>query len=288
MILVYMGFRIWGFVRALKMPGVVDFWKVVADHPDVAYEWFNQSDAWAVRVHPLYSGYEKEFPEKDWAGPFDLWVPNIGKRVCIFGKTRDYEKTREQFIQLISASKSSNTMADEIIKSSGKSGKPDPHSANRGKSLLEKAEDSPIAFRIMIDSIQIRLERDYPEVLLLPRWSAFQTAATIAGCVALATGLHFDAPEDQRTLLELAMRKVLVRRFPNSEQAYENCYRFVTDSMIDIPRSERGNYFFVLVAMWVYGVVSEGRKIEQEKWVVGRLAEAYQNETTGFWVTVDK
>jgi hypothetical protein len=83
------------------------------------------------------------------------------------------------------------------------------------------------------------------------------------------------------------MRKVLARRFPESEQAYEDCYRFVTDSIIDIPRTERGNYFFILVAMWVYAAVSEGREIEQKEWIVGSLAEIYQNETTGFWKTKD-
>lgn len=287
-LLVYMGFRVWGFVRVLKMPGVVDFWKVVAGHPDAAYEWFVQSDAWAVQPHPLDKEYKKEFPIKEWAGPFDLWVPSCGKRVCIFGKAGRYENTREQFIQRIAPTESKDTKADEGIESSDKTGKPDPASASRGKTLLEKAEDAPIAFRILIDSIQLRLERDYAQVLLLPKWSAFQMVATVAGCVALATRIHFDVPEDQRTPLELAMRKVLARRFPESEQAYEDCYRFVTDSIIDIPRSERGKYFFVLVAVWVYAAVSEGRKIEQEEWIVGRLAEAYQEETIGFWKIIDR
>jgi hypothetical protein len=269
------------------MPGVVGFWKVVADHPDAAYQWFRESDAWAMQPYPLDKGYEKEFPKEDWAGPFDLWVPSIGKRVCIFGKAGHYEKTRQQFIHLITASKSKNMKTYERISPSDKTGKPDITLASRGKALLEKAEDAPITLRILIDVIQIQLERDYPQVLLLPRWSAFQMVATVAGCVALATRLHFDVPEDQRTPLEFAMRKVLARRFLESEQAYEDCYRFVTDSIIEIPRTERGNYFFILVAMWVYGAVSEGREIEQKEWIVGRLAEIYQNETIGFWKTTD-
>jgi len=286
-LLVYLGFRVWGFTRALKMPGVVDFWKVVADHPDAAYQWFRQSDAWAVQPHPLDNGYEKLFPEEDWAGPFDLWVPSIGKRICIFGKAGYYERTREQFIKKITADISKKTKPDESIDSSAETINQEPSWVSRGKALLERAEDAPIAFRILIDSIQIRLERDYPQVLLLPKWSVFQMAATVAGCVALATRLHFDVPADERTHLELAMRKILARRFPKSEQMYEDCYRFVTDSMGEIPRSERGKYFFILIAMWVYAAVSEGSKIEQKEWIVGRLAEVYQNETTGFWKTTD-
>jgi len=155
--------------------------------------------------------------------------------------------------------------------------------SGKTKTLLEKAQDAPIAFRILVDTIQIAIERDHPQVLILPRWQAFQMAGTVAGCVALAIRLHFDVEEDQRTLLEMAMRKVLEQRFPKSEQAYEDCYRFVTDSMKDIPRAERGKYFFVLLGMWAYAAVSDGKKIEQEEWVVGRLAEALQNETIGFW-----
>lgn len=287
-ILVYIGFWLWGFVRALKMPGVLDFWKMVKDHPDEAYDWFCQSDAWEVRIHPLDKGYEKEFSTESWAGPYDLWVPNIGKRICLFGKAGHYEKTREQFIQMIEASKSQNTNTHDSIESSAKTAKQDPHPASRGKTLREKAEDAPVTFRILIDSIQAQFEREYPQVLLLPQWTSFQTAATVAGCVALAIRLHFDVPEDQRTPLELAMREVLTKRFPESEQAYKECNRFVTDSIIDIPRSERGKYFFVLVAMWVYATISEGNKMEQEEWIVGRLAEAYQNETIGFWKTTEK
>lgn len=153
----------------------------------------------------------------------------------------------------------------------------------RRKTLLEKAQDAPIAFRILVDTIQIEIERDHPQVFLLPRWQAFQLAGTVAGCTALAIRLHFDVEEAQRTPLEMAMRKVLEQRFPKSEQAYEDCNRFVTESMKDIPRAERGKYFFVLLGMWAYATVSDGTKIEQEEWIVGRLAEALQNETIGFW-----
>lgn len=151
------------------------------------------------------------------------------------------------------------------------------------KTLLDKAQDAPIALRIMIEVIQTRLERDYPQVLLLPRWTAFVMAGTVAGCVGLATRLHFDVPEKDRTPLEMAMREVLQRRFPQSEQVYEDCYRFVTHSLMEIPRSERGKHFFVLLGFWVLAAVADGAKVEKEDWIAGHIAEALQNETIGFW-----
>jgi len=151
------------------------------------------------------------------------------------------------------------------------------------KGLVEKAEDAPISLRILMEALQRRLEREYPQVLLCPRWSAFVLAGVVGGCVALAIRLHFDVAESERTSLELKMREVLQRRFPGSEQAYENCYHFVTDSLQDIARGERGKYFFVLVAMWVLAAVSEGNEIESQEHIVAPIADIYQNETIGFW-----
>lgn len=158
-----------------------------------------------------------------------------------------------------------------------------PATTLSGKSLIEKAGDVPLSMRILMDVLCTRLERDYPQVLLLPRWDAFTLAGTVAGCVGLASRLHFDVPEEQRTPLELAMREVLQQRFPQSEQAYENCYRFLTESLMEIPRPERGENFFALLGLWTLASVADGRQIEKEEWIVGQIAEALQNETLGFW-----
>jgi len=161
--------------------------------------------------------------------------------------------------------------------------KEEPTDTSTKKDLGEKAEDAPISLRILMEALQRRLEKEYPQVLLCPRWSAFVLAGTVGGCVALAIRLHFDVPESERSSLELKMREVLQRRFPDSEQAYENCYHFVTDSLQDIARGERGKYFFILVAMWVLASVSEGNEIESHEHVVAHIADIYQNETIGFW-----
>lgn len=152
-----------------------------------------------------------------------------------------------------------------------------------GKTLSAKAEDAPIDFRILVDCIQIKLEREFPQVLLLQRWSTFQEIATVAGCVALSLRLHFDVQFDQRTPLEMKMREVLEKRFPQSEQAYENCSQFLKQGLAEIPRGERGNYTFLLLAMWVSGIISRNQQYEAEEQVIAELALVYQNETSGFW-----
>jgi hypothetical protein len=43
------------------------FWKLVAQNPDAAYEWFLQSESWKVREYPLSTEYKQEFPESLWA-----------------------------------------------------------------------------------------------------------------------------------------------------------------------------------------------------------------------------
>ncbi len=105
----------------------------------------------------------------------------------------------------------------------------------------------------------------------------------MGGCVALALRLHFEVEESQRTPLELKMREVLRNRFPQSEAAYADAFRFVTESIGEIPRKARGSYMFPLIALWVLRALSDGEPVQDEEWIAGRLAEVYQNETTGFW-----
>lgn len=149
--------------------------------------------------------------------------------------------------------------------------------------LVEKAEDAPLSFRILADTLRHALERDHPQFARCPGWPQFVMAATVGGCVSLAIRLHYDVAQDRRTELELKLREVLSRRFPRSEVAYAACYRFVTESLSEITRPERGKYLFVLIAMWVIGVVTDAQEIDEHEYVMARIAELYQNETSGYW-----
>ncbi len=91
---------VYGYIQGVKKPGVLAFWKLVASNPGFAYQWFIKHPAWHVMDHPLPEDYEQTLSEKDWVGPFDLYVPEIGKRVCIFGRAGEYEHARAEFIEI--------------------------------------------------------------------------------------------------------------------------------------------------------------------------------------------
>ena len=57
----------------------------------------------------------------------------------------------------------------------------------------------------------------------------------------------------------------------------------ITDSLMEIPRSERVEYFFMPLGLWVLAAVADGTKMEKEEWIAGHIAETLQNETAGFW-----
>ncbi len=149
--------------------------------------------------------------------------------------------------------------------------------------LAERAEAAPSSFRILMETLQARLENEFTQLLLVPGWEHFVMASTVAGCLSLALRLHFDVPEEDRTPTELKMREHLRHRFPHSEQLYEDCYRFVTQSLTDIPRSERPKYTFPLIATWAIASIADGKELENQEYIVGQLAYVYQNETVGYW-----
>lgn len=159
----------------------------------------------------------------------------------------------------------------------------DPDDEHPELSLSERGEEAPSSFRILMEALQTRLEKEYTQPLLVPGWQHFVMASTVAGCVSLALRLHFDVPEEDRTPTELKMREHLQIRFPQSEQLYEDCYRFVTQSLTDIPRPERPKYTFPLIATWVIASIADGKELGNQEYIVGQLAYVYQNETVGYW-----
>jgi hypothetical protein len=156
-----------------------------------------------------------------------------------------------------------------------------------GKDLPEKARNSPIVLRIIMDTIRTRLESDYPQVTTYPQWSAFDFVCTVAGAVALAVRLHYDVAEKQRMPLELSMREVIQKRFPQSEQAYMDCYKSLNESLMKLPISERDKYPFVLLGYWVVMAVSEGIKVENEEMILSLIALTLQNDTVGYWTELN-
>jgi hypothetical protein len=77
----------------------VNFWKIVHRNPDVAYLWFTSSSNWETVPYPLPSDYRRIFPESDWYGPYDLYVPMLKSRICIFGRSKTYQEAQNEFMQ---------------------------------------------------------------------------------------------------------------------------------------------------------------------------------------------
>jgi len=90
------------FCFRLIRRGNLDFWKVVAKHPDDAYDFFRQRDCCKVFLDKPVGGYKSALPSGDWDGPFRLAVPKLeGKIVTIFCRRSDYQKAQQEFLQHI-------------------------------------------------------------------------------------------------------------------------------------------------------------------------------------------
>ena len=69
------------------------FWHLVNKYPVQAYDFFINNDCWYV-VHP---GEHVDKPSNgNWAGPFFIYVPNIGK-LKIYGRIGEFEQKQEEF-----------------------------------------------------------------------------------------------------------------------------------------------------------------------------------------------
>jgi hypothetical protein len=80
-------------------PGRLDFWRIVAKHPDAAYEHFKSDHCWRVFEEQLPENYRSLVPRSEWVGPFQFIVPKLGnKTMYIFGKHPTFEKSQNEFL----------------------------------------------------------------------------------------------------------------------------------------------------------------------------------------------
>ena len=85
-------------------PGRIDFWRLAAKNPDVAYDHFRANDCWVVFENELPRQYRMVVPSAEWDGPFRLWVPKLGGvTIYVFGRTTDYEQSQTEFLQQFGA-----------------------------------------------------------------------------------------------------------------------------------------------------------------------------------------
>ena len=87
------------YVLFIRRKGRLDFWKLAAKYPDLAYEFFQKEDCWFVFEEKPEDGYSNNLPPGEWDGPFFHRVPKLrGKLVSVFGKVPDYENAQQAFI----------------------------------------------------------------------------------------------------------------------------------------------------------------------------------------------
>lgn len=80
-------------------PGRLDFWRVVAKHPEAAYEHFKSDHCWMIFEGQLPENYRSLVPRSEWVGPFQFIVPKLGnKTMYIFGKHPTFEKSQNDFL----------------------------------------------------------------------------------------------------------------------------------------------------------------------------------------------
>ena len=85
----------WFFVLR---PGRLNFWRLVAKHPDAAYDHFKADTCWKVFEDDLPKNYRTIVPKPAWRGPFRIVVPKLGSRtIRVFGKYPDFTQSQDDF-----------------------------------------------------------------------------------------------------------------------------------------------------------------------------------------------
>ena len=76
--------------------GNIEFWELLSEHPDHGYLFLKSRDSWFI----VEESEDKKNMSTDvkWDGPFIHYVPLLGKRVKLYGKVGEYEKSQEEFI----------------------------------------------------------------------------------------------------------------------------------------------------------------------------------------------
>ena len=68
----------------------------------------------------------------------------------------------------------------------------------------------------------------------------------------------------------------------------ERCSIFLSDTLAKVPRAERPELVFTIIAAWVIASLCGTEKPDNENEIVADIATAVQNETAGFWTLRDK
>ena len=91
--LIILGIAVYWYL--VLRPGRLGFWRLVAKHPDAAYDHFMANACWKVFEDGLPPNYRSIVPRPDWVGPFRLVVPKLGgKAIKVFARASELGKSQ--------------------------------------------------------------------------------------------------------------------------------------------------------------------------------------------------
>ena len=96
-IAVIAGFLYYRFI--LVKHGNLKFWKFVNAHPEEAYSFFMDNDAFVIFDNKPIDGYKANLPSGDWDGPFKIYVPSKYKVVTIYGRHPEFQIAQKDFMR---------------------------------------------------------------------------------------------------------------------------------------------------------------------------------------------
>lgn len=82
----------------VAIEGNVRFWNLLTQYPDEGYLFLKKSSSWYL----IENKNDLEHLPKDfkWHGPYPHYVPMLGRRIKLYGKVGEYEKSQKEFVKL--------------------------------------------------------------------------------------------------------------------------------------------------------------------------------------------
>lgn len=98
------GFAIFAFLFykfVLAKSGNLNFWKIVARHPDEFYLFIKDNPSFFVFEGESSARLRAKLPSGEWEGPFKLAVPSRNIVITFFGLMPGYKTEQAKFLESI-------------------------------------------------------------------------------------------------------------------------------------------------------------------------------------------
>lgn len=94
LVLIWRGWRYWYELSGRS------FWKIVARHPDLAFDWFRQEPGWMIVGIDEHDPPGEPQPRGEYSGPYWLAVPKLnGKMIKIYAHHSILDDSQRRFVE---------------------------------------------------------------------------------------------------------------------------------------------------------------------------------------------